>query len=217
MKKQDIEFVREKLLSWGRVHYCRYPWRDIRDPWLALLAELLLQRTNAKHVARYFQEISSSFPHPRSVLEASDASLAIFEGKFGLDRRLQSILAAAAYLDSKDIYPTDYEALISVYGIGHYTASAYLSLHMNVRAVLIDSNVSRWLARFSGNEKPHDVRHCPWLWKFADELTPARDFKEYNYAVLDFTMNVCKPGKPKCEVCPLAAKCHFWVCGAIAQ
>jgi len=184
-------------------------WRDINDPWLALLAEVLLQRTNATHVESYFQEFCELFPKPEALLSASKIDLSKIEARFGLDRRMRTLIELAEFIDTQDIYPTDYEMLTSLYGIGHYTASAYLSLHMNVRAVLVDANVARWLARLSGQAKPADVRRCKWLWELADSLTPEKQFKEYNYAVLDFSMTICKPKKPDCGNCPLIEQCKW--------
>lgn len=204
-----ITQLRNRLVAWGESNYQSYPWRDIENPWLALLAEVLLQRTNATHVSNYFDEMCRMFPTPESVLSAGTDDLDQIEKKFGLDRRMKTVIALAEYIESKDIFPVGFSELIAVYGIGHYTASAYLSLHMNVRAVLIDSNISRWLARLTGSEKPVDVRRCYWLWELAEDLTPERGFKDYNYAVLDFTMMVCKPRTPVCEVCPIVTSCRF--------
>lgn len=208
MKKSHKQII-NSLTKWGKQNYADYPWREINDPWLALLAEVLLQRTNAKHVARYFKEFAANFPTPMSLLNANQETLDEVEGKFGLDRRLKTLIKLAEFIDAQDIYPTDIEQLTSIYGIGHYTAAAYLSLHMNQRAVLVDSNVARWLARLTGKEKPVDVRRCEWLWELADKLTPKKGFKEYNYAVLDFSMLICKARKPLCEECPLSDTCTF--------
>ena len=202
--------LRNRLLLWGESNYRQFPWRDIEQPWLALLAEVLLQRTNATHASNYLSEMRRLFPTPESVLAATTSDLDQIEKKFGLDRRLKTILAIAEYVESKDIYPTDFEELTSLFGIGHYTAAAYLSLHMNVRGVLVDSNIARWLARLAGEERPLDVRRCKWLWELADKLTPELGFKDYNHAVLDFTMTVCRSRSPRCEVCPFTDSCdHF--------
>ena len=201
--------IGERLTQWGRLNYVRYSWRELDDPWAALIAEVLLQRTNAKHVDRYFEDVYKLFPTPDALINASQHDLGKIEALFGLDRRLQTLMQLAEYIDTQDIYPTDYETLISLYGIGHYTAAAYLSLHMNIRAVLVDSNVARCLSRMTGKEKPKDVRRCQWLWDLADKLTPKRHFKEYNYAVLDFSMTICKPRNPACETCPLNQMCRY--------
>jgi len=124
----------------------------------------------------------------------------IGEISIGLQRRTKTLVELAYYIDYQDYYPDQLESLLQVHGIGHYTASAYLSLHMNVRAVLLDSNIARWLSRMLGTEKPTDVRRSKELLELADQLTPKKKFKEYNYAVLDFTMLICKPRQPLCDL-----------------
>jgi A/G-specific adenine glycosylase len=201
--------IAERLTYWGRINYVDYVWRDIEDPWAALLAEVLLQRTNASHVARYFDDVLRLFPTHDALINASRQKLEVIESQFGLDRRIQTLTELAEYIDTQDIYPIDFETLTNLYGIGHYTAAAYLSLHMNVRAVLVDANVARWLARMTNREKPKDVRRCDWLWELATKLTPQKGFREYNYAVLDFTMTVCKNKKPLCNECPVYKHCRW--------
>jgi A/G-specific adenine glycosylase len=207
MRKFNKSQIRNKILVWGREHYQNYPWRDIGDPWLALLAEVLLQRTNATHVNRFYKKISTALPDHLAVLNASEEQLKTIVENLGLQRRTKTLVELAYYVDYQDYYPDQLESLLQVHGIGHYTASAYLSLHMNVRAVLLDSNIARWLSRMLGKEKPTDVRRSKELWELADQLTPKTKFKEYNYAVLDFTMLVCKPRRPLCDNCPLTVYC----------
>lgn len=195
------------LIGWGQENFREYPWRDIDDPWLALVAEVLLQRTNATHVEKYYAEVCELLPKPESVFSVKTAELKKIDQQFGLDRKMNTLVALAEYIDTLDMYPRDEEVLKTIYGIGHYTAAAYLSLHMNIRAVLVDSNVARWLSRMMGVEKPVDVRRAPWLWDMAEKLTPHNNFKEYNYAVLDFTMTVCKPRTPLCGDCIFRQSC----------
>jgi A/G-specific adenine glycosylase len=201
--------ISQKLTECGRLNYAQYPWRELEDPWAALIAEVVLQRTNAKHVDRYFYEMYRLFPTPESVIEASDKELELVKSRFGLGRRMRTLRELAEFIDTQDIYPTECDTLISLYGIGHYTAAAYLSLHMDIRAVLVDSNAARWLSRMTGKEKPKDVRRCKWIWDLEDRLTPKKNFKEYNYAVLDFSMTICKPRNPACETCLLNQMCKY--------
>lgn len=211
LKDLKTKQIQSRILVWGRGNYQDYPWRDIDDPWLALLAEVLLQRTNARHVARYYDDVCKALPDHLAVLNASKTKLEKLAGKFGLKRRVKTLIELAQYVDYLDYYPDQLEDLTNIYGIGHYTASAYLSLHMNIRAVLLDANIARWLSRMQGKEKPVDIRRNKELWSLADRLTPTKKFKEYNYAVLDFTMLICKPRKPECPKCLLIKYCkgHF--------
>ena len=105
--------------------------------------------------------------------------------------------------------PIAHEALRRFVGIGPYTAAAWLSLHCGQRAVIVDSNVARWLSRLTGRPYPADPRHVRWVNTLADRLTPRRVFRDYNYAVLDFTMTICVPRRPHCAGCPLRQVCVF--------
>jgi len=207
VKTFKINQVQSKILAWGRANYQNYPWRDVEDPWLALLAEVLLQRTNATHVFRYYEEVCKALPDHLAVLKASKTELEELAGKFGLKRRVKTLVELAHYVDYLDYYPDQLDELTKVYGVGHYTASAYLSLHMNIRAVLLDANIVRWLSRIQGKQKPVDIRRNKYFWSLADRLTPTKNFKEYNYAVLDFTMLICRPRKPECHKCPILKYC----------
>ncbi len=201
--------VRTRLLTWGKKHYRTYPWRGIEDEWLGIVSEILLQRTNVRHVEEHFDEIAAQFPTPKSVLTAKDSELALIEGRFGLDRRLQTFKEVAAYLDSHGELPLNIDELVTIYGIGQYTASAFLSLHAGVRATLIDANIARWLSRATSMEMPGNLRSCKWLKLMVEELTPKAKFREYNYAVLDFTISICKPRKPSCTQCPISDYCDY--------
>lgn len=90
--------------------------------------------------------------------------------------------------------------------VGDYAASAFLSLHVGRRQVIIDANVVRWLCRMLGIAANGETRRQSWLRGVAAALTPPRAFQAYNYAVLDFTMSVCAP-RPRCGRCPLRQHC----------
>ncbi len=105
--------------------------------------------------------------------------------------------------------PTNYEGFLKVPGIGDYVASALLSLHMNSRAMLIDSNIVRLYGRFSGFEFDNETRRKKWLKNLADQTTPKRGVKSFNYAVLDYSRLVCAP-KPNCMNCILIKQCCFY-------
>jgi A/G-specific adenine glycosylase len=104
------------------------------------------------------------------------------------------------------VIPESQDELVLLPGVGEYTAAAMLSLHMGKRAVLIDSNVVRLLARLTGNKRDGETRRRPWLRDFADRLTPHRRVTEYNYGLLDLAMTIC--GRtPACCACPLREQC----------
>jgi len=202
---EQIARIREKLIVWGKDNYQTYSWRAAETPWEAIIAEVLLQRTNARHVETYLEEVLDLLPTPDAVGNVTVEQLESIEQRFGFRRRSKTLQALAEYFLAYRV--PRFEELVELYGVGHYTAAAFLSLHMGQRASLVDSNISRWLSRMTDQEIPEDPRRADWLFQLADRLTPDRNFKAYNYAALDFTMQVCVRRKPGCDECPLAGDC----------
>ena len=208
MTAEQIVRVRDALLGWGTRNYQSYSWRTAETPWEAMIAEVLLQRTNAKHVETYWKEVLELLPTPGAMSAVNAEQLSSIENRFGFSRRSKTLRAIADYFVAHTV-PL-YEELIELYGVGHYTAAAFLSLHMGQRAVLVDSNISRWLARMTNQEVPEDPRRADWLFELAEQMTPDANFKAYNYAVLDFTMQVCVRRSPRCDKCPIAQDCRWF-------
>lgn len=203
-----IAEVRKRILGWGRRNFASYPWRDDRDPWLTLIAELLLQRTRAAQVVATYELFRSRYPTPRDLLRSGRRGVRHLTNKVGLHARGETLLAVAELFDREGV-PETAEPLRKIRGVGDYTASAWLSLHRGRRAVIVDSNVFRWLGRMVDRPYQRDPRGIHWVNDLAESLTPRRAFRDYNYAVLDFTMKVCMPRDPACERCPVLRFCIF--------
>ena len=207
---QQIQRVQHSLRKWGRENYQSYPWRSDTDGWLTFVAEVFLQRTQARQVEKVYREFRRRYPSPRDFLEADTLVLSDLVGALGLAFRIQFLQEIARVAVKRNgALPETIEELKGFKGVGMYTAAAWLSLHRSKRAVLIDSNVARWLSRMTGNPYNRDPRHISWIKELAEKLTPPRAFRDYNYAVLDFTMQVCTPRKPSCEQCPFPAECLY--------
>ena len=199
-----------RVLLWGRRHFRRYPWRFETNPWLSFVAEFLLQRTRASQVEPVFRTMKGLFPTPQLLAEATPTTVQCILGPLGLHRRAQALTNIAIVLARRqNTLPECMEGLCKLNGVGMYTAAAWLSLHRGRRAVIVDANVCRWLSRMAGLPYNRDPRHVRWIQYLADDLTPRRVFRDYNYAVLDFTMNICTPRSPACSTCPVASDCKF--------
>jgi A/G-specific adenine glycosylase len=206
----QIATIRQRLLRWGRANFKQYPWRAERDPWLSLLAEFLLQRTRASQVEAVFLILRERFPTADSLRRAGLSEVSDLIGRLGLHRRGPLLLRIAETVADRGGSPPETMAeLRSLNGIGMYTAAAWLSLHRNKRAPIIDANVARWLSRMTGLPYNRDPRHVRWVKALAERLTPARAFRMFNYAVLDFTMRICVPRHPRCDACPLRNDCLY--------
>lgn len=203
--------VRRRLLAWGRAHYREYPWRSEPDPWLALVAEFLLQRTRASQVEPVFRAFRTQYPTAESLVATGQEAASTVTAGLGLHFRGPQLYALAqAVSQLGGTPPDDPLRLRTIVGVGPYTSAAWLSLHRHRRAVIVDSNVARWLARLVGRPYPgRDPRHVRWVNELADRLTPRRAFRDYNYAVLDFTMSICTVSRPHCADCPLKSDCAW--------
>lgn len=202
--------IRRRLTSWSKAQLIDYPWRRETDPWLTLAAEIMLQRTRAAQVRLVFLDFRRMYPSVNAFIAAGPNAARALTDRLGLHWRGDLLYRAAlAVQDLGGEPPETLQELRKIPGIGPYTAAAWLSLHRNKRAVIVDSNVSRWLSRMTGLPYERDPRHVRWVNELADHLTPPRAFRAYNYAVLDFTMTICTPRKPRCNECPLHMLCSY--------
>lgn len=204
MKSKD-DFFLETILIWGRANFADFPWRYTNNSWHALVAEIMLQRTNASQVAPAFESFCLKYPFVEDFL--LDENPNIF-GKLGLKWREPMLRQLAEKLVSSSI-PHQKQELLLLPGVGEYIASAYRSFHLGERDYIIDSNVVRLYGRYFGFDTHAETRRKKWFKSFANELTPNESFQDYNYAILDFTRNICKP-VPLCEKCPLKTKCIYY-------
>lgn len=202
--------VRRRLLRWGRVNFQNYEWRAETGPWLTLVAEWMLQRTRARQAEQAFRVFRTRFPTAESLVRAGPDAPREITALTGLHWRGAHLYGLATAVQANGGTPPESELeLRRITGVGMYTAAAWLSLHRGKRAVIVDSNIARWLARLTGRPYPRDPRPVRWVKELADQLTPLRAFQAYNYAALDFTMLICTVRSPHCERCPLRPDCVY--------
>jgi A/G-specific adenine glycosylase len=171
---------------------------------------LFLQRTQARQVEVVYREFRKRYPTPSALIRADSNEVSLLIRKLGLHSRLGLLRDIATIaVEHGGVLPEDKHQLMKLKGVGAYTAAAWLSLHRGKRAVLIDSNVVRWLSRMTGNPYNRDPRGVSWVTDLSESLTPCRAFQDYNYAVLDFTMKVCTPRNPDCGHCPIRTHCLY--------
>jgi A/G-specific adenine glycosylase len=199
----EIGTIRQRLRRWGRENYRLFPWREAEEPFFGLVAEIMLQRTRAASVVPVYERFTKRYPTPLQLANADEEELALLMRPLGLLWRVPLLKAMGTALGALGRIPRTLDGLMALPGVGPYAAAAYFSFHGGGRGVLIDSNVVRFLARLTGRPFDAETRRKRWVRELADRLTPHRTVRAFNYALLDFTMNVCTPGVPKCEVCPL--------------
>lgn len=201
------------MADWGREHLRSLPWRATRDPWAILVAETMLQQTPVERVLPRYVTFLERFPDPVACAEAPLAEiLRIWQG-LGYPRRAQRLqLAAIAIVERFDARtPVDFEDLISLAGVGPYTARAVRAFAHEQPAAVVDTNVARILARVVGvrltTRRAQDLADS-----WADEANREGAVWMWNQTIMELGALVCRP-RPRCEVCPLADHCTWWTTG----
>ncbi len=200
-----------RLLKWAAEHPVNFPWRKRISRFHALTVEILLQRTKAEQVVPVFHEFRSIFPTAKELAVSRITSIRRVIRPLGLHWRAKYLrLLGIEIINIGGHIPEGHGDLMSLPGVGPYAAAAYRSLHRGIRQPIIDSNVVRLYCRLINYSYDDKTRRKPWLIQFADQLTPEDNFKQYNYALLDFTREVCKP-KSNCHICPLTHICLYYI------
>jgi len=207
---QHSKAITCSVINWGRSNFIEYPWRVTDNIWLAIVAEMMLQRTRVKSVVPVWVKFAEIYKSPMDVLTADDISFHQLLTPLGLRWRNHLIKDIASVLVSMESIPDTKDRLQALPGIGDYISAAILSLHMGIRDILIDSNIVRWLSRMTGNKYDRETRRKWWVKDLCNRLTPIALHKEYNYGLLDLTMTICT-SPPRCNECPVSKYCNYWV------
>jgi A/G-specific adenine glycosylase len=192
-----------------------YPWRRRSpDAYEVLVSEVMLQQTQAARVASAYLGFLLRFPTIPALAAASRADVVREWGRLGYPRRAVALHAAARSVMSEHDgrIPSDVETLMSLPGIGPYTASAVASIAYGRRIAAVDTNVRRVVARFALGTEPADASSRN-LAAAAAAWIDADDPGGWNQALMDLGREICRP-LPLCAACPVMADCRFRAVGA---
>lgn len=206
LKRDDVVWIRRRLLKWSKSNYADFPWRHTRNKWHALSAEIMLQRTRAEQVVPVYLNFIQKYPSASVFL--ADNSVKLFKS-LGLFWRDNQFKRLAEKLIHGHI-PEDRQELKELPAVGSYVAAAFRSLHLNLRDTIIDSNVVRLYGRFFGFNTHGETRRAKWFIELAENVTPNKQFRSFNYALIDFTRAICR-SKPECNSCLLNKRCKFFL------
>lgn len=204
--------MRRDLLAWFAENGRSLPWRDpLASTYEKIVVEVLLQRTTATAVAKFFEAFLSRFPSWASLASASQADLEDYLKPLGLwRRRAVSLLGLARYAQAQaGNFPLDPAERVDIPAVGQYVSNAISVFQHGVNAPLLDVNMARVIERFVRPRRLVDIRHDPWLQAAAHWLVRGEQPELVNWAVLDFAALVCQARTPKCNVCPVRQRCSF--------
>ncbi|MDN3587700.1 A/G-specific adenine glycosylase [Pedobacter aquatilis] len=200
-----------EIINWYSANKRDLPWRHTNDAYTIWLSEIILQQTRVEQGLPYFNKFLSNFPTVNDFANATEAKvLQLWQG-LGYYSRGRNMHATARIIvnDYHAIFPTNYNELITLKGIGEYTAAAISSFSSGEAKAVVDGNVFRVLARYYGNDTPiNSPKGKKDFFKLANNLLYTADPALYNQAIMEFGAIQCKPKSPNCAICPLNLSCY---------
>lgn len=209
----DPRAVAPALLDWYDKHARDLPWRALPganqpDPYRVWLSEIMLQQTTVAAVTGYFQRFIERWPTVQALAAAEDAEVLTAWAGLGYYARARNLIAAARHVAGplQSQFPTTEAGLRTLPGVGDYTAAAIAAIAFGERAVVVDANVIRVVARLIALTEPMPTARRSIV-ALTDSITPNTRAGDFAQAMMDLGSGVCTPRNPRCEVCPLAQLC----------
>ena len=186
------------------------PWQQDTSPYRVWVSEIMLQQTQVKTVIPYFERFMKAFPSVHALAAAEqDQVLHLWTG-LGYYARARNLHSAAKQVCSQHdgVFPDTVTGLCELPGVGRSTAGAIISIAFQRRAVILDGNVKRVLARYRAVAGwPGQTRVHRQLWQIAEKYTPEQRSADYSQAMMDLGATLCTRSAPACEACPLGGDC----------
>ena len=206
-----------QLLSWYDRNARVMPWRTppadrlagaTPDPYRVWLSEVMLQQTTVAAVRDYFRRFTARWPTVADLAAAADSDVMAEWAGLGYYARARNLLACARAVvtDHAGIFPTTRDGLLTLPGIGPYTAAAIASIAYDEPATVVDGNVERVISRLRLVTDPLPASK-PELTRLAAELTPQNRAGDYAQAIMDLGATICTPRNPACGICPWRDPC----------
>jgi A/G-specific adenine glycosylase len=211
----------KQLLKWHKTENTRsMPWKGEKDPYRIWLSEVILQQTRVEQGWAYYERFLEAFPTIGDLACAPEQKVfKLWEG-LGYYSRCRNLIATAKKVVSEHEgkFPSTYEAIRELKGVGPYTAAAIASFAFNLPYAVVDGNVVRVLSRYFGLFTPIDTTAGKKVYaELADSLLDKGQAGTYNQAIMDFGAVVCKPQNPLCSACIQRADCQAYQKGWVAQ
>jgi len=209
------------LLKWDKKSNHRpMPWKGEKDPYKIWLSEIILQQTRVEQGWSYYEKFISTYPNIHLLAKAKENEVfKLWEG-LGYYNRCRNLLFTAKHIVTtfNGIFPSNYEDLLKLKGVGPYTAAAIASFAFNLPHAVVDGNVFRVFARYYGIHTPTDTKEGLTIFnKIASENLAFKKAGIYNQALMDFGATVCKPMSPLCGDCVMQNTCAAFAQKTVGQ
>ena len=204
------------LLDWFEKNQRKLPWRQNYLPYQVWISEIMLQQTQMETVVPYFERWMKVFPSIESLARSPESKVMKHWEGLGYYSRARNLHASAKQIveNHGGVFPEDHETILSLKGIGPYTAGAIASIAFNQQRPIVDGNVFRVLSRVYAIDKPIDVeKNRAPFWELQQSLIPKGKARNFNQALMELGALVCSPVSPNCPHCPVQKFCKAFQTG----
>ena len=199
------------IIQWQREHGRHdLPWQNTRDPYRIWVSEIMLQQTQVSAVIPYYQRFVARFRDVQALAAAEEDEVLTHWSGLGYYARGRNLHRTARLIAERHrgTFPSDFDAVRALPGVGRSTAAAICVLAFGQRRTILDGNVRRVLARYAGiRGYPGDKRVEDKLWQQAEALLPDSGIEAYTQGLMDLGAGPCSRRSPECVACPVSESC----------
>lgn len=220
MEQQIYQKLPAVLLPWYHNHKRELPWRRDTDPYHVWVSEIMLQQTRVEAVKGYYTRFLDALPTIESLAQCEDDELyKLWEG-LGYYSRVRNLKKATQVIMDchGGVFPREYKEVLSLPGIGEYTAGAICSICFDMPTPAVDGNVLRVISRLTGDETPIDTPK--YKVQIRDRLADIypQTAGDFTQAIMELGATVCGPNrKPDCKLCPCSEFCKAFLTGRTGE
>lgn len=212
LPQETLAALRPALLQWGESYFRPFPWRQTRDPYRILLAEIMLHRTQVKQMVAVYERLVAEYPDIPALAAADKAILDALLFSLGLRWRTDLLHVMAQEINTRfsGRIPADKADLLSLSGVSEYIAGAVRCFAWDQPEALMDTNTVRIAGRLVGWPVKDSSRRNARFRRALELLVDPQEPRAFNYALLDLAHLVClKRQEPRCQECPLKPWCYY--------
>lgn len=209
----QIEYFQKTILEWYKENGRHFQWRNpSANNYVKIISEVLLQRTKAETVAKFFSTFIKKYPSWRQLGNATEKEIQELLKPLGLYNQRGSRLYKLAQEMKKrnGRFPQNRDAVEDIPMMGQYITNAYELFILNKPSPLLDVNMARVLERYFGPRKLADIRYDPYLQQLSKKVIEHKNSKEINWAILDLGAMNCKKQSLVCTSCCLKNCCKYF-------
>lgn len=205
----EFQHIGVQLLAWYKHNARDLPFRNTKDPYKIWICEIVFQQTRIAQGLNHYNNFIERFPDVKTLAEAKEDEVLLYWKGLGYYSRAINIHKAAKQIMSNfnGVFPEKYEDILSLSGVGKYTASAIVSICFNGKMPAVDGNFYRVLSRVFADD--FDISNSKAFDYFSElaHLVLPDHVGDFNQAMMDLGSEICKPKNPNCDICPIHKDC----------